>query len=259
MHKVSKTFALCMALFSSACFAKSAVPNPLAGLNISKIAVIDKPIMQNNTAPIQTWLTAQSLQQPEGVKRVVVILNSPGGSVPEGIALINRMEEAKAAGLQIDCIVGEYAASMAFQIYLHCSNRYALTKAALLWHRVSVSLGGGQVNATKMILLTKEMLALDREALRDIEAVLPLSHETILRSFNQEQWHDAVDLHGEAPGFMHVATKYPGLYAAMDNAKVLHQSSPNIFSLLFGGDVPSLWFIAPDWDLTSGGFNGVRK
>ena len=70
---------------------------------------------------------------------IKLIINSPGGSVMMGYAVVSAMELAKARGKRIECIVPFLAASMGFQTLGHCDVRYALDKALLLYHEAAIS------------------------------------------------------------------------------------------------------------------------
>ncbi len=61
-----------------------------------------------------------------------MIINSPGGSIIAGNFIINSMEYVKGRGVKINCFVADIAASMAYSILLHCSERTALSHSMLL-------------------------------------------------------------------------------------------------------------------------------
>lgn len=72
-------------------------------------------------------------------KPITMLINSPGGSVGIGMAIIDAMTVAKKRGVRFYCLTGVLAASMGFNILAECDFRYALPNAKLLFHPVSIS------------------------------------------------------------------------------------------------------------------------
>jgi ATP-dependent Clp protease protease subunit len=81
-------------------------------------------------------LTKSILSHPN--KEVYVFIDSPGGSVFDGLAFIGAI---KGSEKTVTCIVSE-AISMAFVILQACDNRYVLPHANLMQHVGSVQVGG---------------------------------------------------------------------------------------------------------------------
>ena len=52
--------------------------------------------------------------------------------------LVNQFDQLRAQGKTINCYAGNYVASAAFFIYLHCDNRYALKASRLFPHKIHV-------------------------------------------------------------------------------------------------------------------------
>lgn len=65
---------------------------------------------------------------------ITLVVNSPGGSVTAGYFLINALNNVTSSGIQVNCVVSGMAASMAFNILMHCSHTYAFAYSLLLWH-----------------------------------------------------------------------------------------------------------------------------
>lgn len=198
-------------------------------------AVIDQPIMQNNLEPISKFIS-----QSVGTRPLVnLVINSPGGSVMDGFAFLNRLDYARSKGLIVRCFVPELAASMAFQILLHCDQRYALKRAGLLWHRVSVQVRGASLNSINTSDLLRELLSIDQLIIQELEENLNVPKALLLFHLNKETLHTAPNLARLAPGFFQeVPSTVDGLYEALDSEKVVRQSSPMDFlKKLFGGEI----------------------
>ncbi len=68
----------------------------------------------------------------------LILVDSPGGSVSAGQAMIDAVEAQKAQGTKVACVVTGMAASMAFNLLTHCDTRIADTGAKLLFHKVAL-------------------------------------------------------------------------------------------------------------------------
>ena len=68
---------------------------------------------------------------------VWIIINSPGGGTRPGMEFVKMMEEIK-KDQEINCIVTDEAASMAFVIFSHCTNRYVYSNSQLMFHEVAL-------------------------------------------------------------------------------------------------------------------------
>jgi ATP-dependent protease ClpP protease subunit len=77
-------------------------------------------------------------------KIVFVDINSPGGAVFAGLAMVQAMRNAEQAGTQTICRVDGLAASMGFVLLQSCSFRVMTKRSALMAHEVSVSETGGK-------------------------------------------------------------------------------------------------------------------
>ena len=226
----SSTLVLALGILSFATMAPAA---PI--VHLDSAAVINQPIMGDNLAPINKFV----LESIGKRKSIDLIINSPGGSVSDGFSLLNRMDYARSKGVVINCFVPEIAASMAFQIFLHCDNRYALPRAGLLWHRVSIRVRGASLNTLVISDLLKDLSAVDALIIQDLQENLPLSKERILYHLDRETLHIAQDLDLLAPGFLTgVPRTVDGLFEAMNSDKVVRQSEESDFlKKLFGGEI----------------------
>lgn len=204
-------------------------------IQLEDAAVIDQPIFQDNLEPISKFL----MQSIGKRSQVHLIINSPGGSVFDGFSFLSKLDYARSKGVLVKCYVPEVAASMAFQILLHCDQRYALRRAGLLWHRVSIQVRGASLNALNTGDLLRDLKAIDAQIIRDLEENLDTPRHTILFHLNKETLHLAPDLQLISPGFFQeIPDTVDGLFEAMDSTKVVHQSNPTDFlKRLFGGEI----------------------
>lgn len=169
------------------------------------------PIGRGNILPAGQEILKAS---KSGVKEVQLVLNSPGGQIITGNLFIGMLQEAKANGTQITCFVPQIAASMAFQIFLHCNKRYALSTSYLLWHRARVSVGMGEVlTGPASMTLAKDLLDTDDAIFRDLIKYLGkhMNIGEMSRHFEVETLHSATNLHALAPTFVTVTDAIPGL------------------------------------------------
>jgi ATP-dependent protease ClpP protease subunit len=72
---------------------------------------------------------------------VVMVIDSPGGSVYAGFDFVDSMRAAQAKGVTITCLIprGGMAASMAAYVLESCDRRYMHRQSMILFHSVSVS------------------------------------------------------------------------------------------------------------------------
>jgi len=146
-----------------------------------------------------------------------IIINSPGGSVRVGYAIVAAMERARSRGVTFHCSVTGMAASMAFQILAHCDKRYALPYSALLWHPVRVVLGGGLFSSGAVITpdeaerLLKDLRAAEQMMVPKLLSVLDLPEDVFYYHYINESWHYAITLSAMSPHFLTVVEDYEGI------------------------------------------------
>lgn len=76
-------------------------------------------------------ITGINLANNAQAQRVVLVINSPGGYVYEGIRLIEAIEDSK---VPVICVVNRFAGSMAFHILQACDQRIMTVDSILLAH-----------------------------------------------------------------------------------------------------------------------------
>lgn len=70
-----------------------------------------------------------------------IFITSPGGSVMEGMKIIDYIKTLQNMNVEVNCY-GDFAASMAFVILQSCSNRYAMESSILMQHQMSLGVSG---------------------------------------------------------------------------------------------------------------------
>jgi hypothetical protein len=211
---------------------------PPPSVQPDRVVVISGP-MSESLAPLGTKLLAWARADPS--RPVDVVLDSPGGGVVVGFRFISQMEAVRATGTRIRCFVPTIAASMAFQVFVHCDERYVLDHAFLLWHRVRVSVGDTPITAPAAEALRYDLEALDRVVLAELDAALaPLDPAVVAFHFERETLHQGTDLAALAPEFCTSLRSVPGLFEALASApRNTQPASP------FGDELGEIVYQAP--------------
>lgn len=169
-------------------------------LNPEKTIVLSGPIGEGTYLPM---LNALNKLEKEG--SIDMIISSPGGSVAVGSLLIDRMEQLKERGVTFRCVVRDLAASMAFQILLHCNERYATPKAFLLWHPVRIFYQG--VISPSVAGVLKIQLDLTEEVtVSDLKLHLPMPEKELMWHYNNETLHYSTGVQKLSPSFFDAVT-----------------------------------------------------
>jgi ATP-dependent protease ClpP protease subunit len=184
----------------------------------TKVLVLYGPISGTNLEPLSTEILKRV---DAGVRDIQLVIDSPGGEIGTGQLFISVMEEAKGRGMHIQCFVPRIAASMAFQILLHCSSRVALVRSFLLWHRARMYLSGAST-ASDLIPAVLHLQETDAYILRELSGVLSkdMDQETIEYHFNQETLHMGASIAESLPSFAAVYEFIPGLLSTLKDEKL---------------------------------------
>ena len=118
-------------------------------LLLSSIAINTINLDQNHIVikgPINSISTNKFFHDVKDVKNdLTIFINSPGGSVMDGMKIIDHINMLQDMGNTVNCIA-DYSASMAFIILQSCSNRYALRSSVLMQHQMSLGTQGSLYN-----------------------------------------------------------------------------------------------------------------
>lgn len=183
-------------------------------------------------------------------KPISLVINSPGGSLVNGFWLINKMESLRSSGIRIDCFVVDVAASMAFQLLMHCDRRYTLDHAFLLWHPVRVYVGGlfGEpMTAAGATALANALQPYDNLIVRELKEVMgrDTNADWIQYHFNIETLHVGSTLASQLPNIFRSYPAIPGLLDALNDKKLPRTGrKPSIFGMSQSREIR---YIAPDW------------
>lgn len=172
---------------------------------------------QNTTAVIEGVIRGSNLSLVESVLSksntgiLDLVIDSPGGSVTTGFHFVSEMEAAKGRGTTIRCFVPHLAASMAFQILLHCNERYVLDRSFLLWHRARImmgGMGGSPLTAPQMFVLGRSLQDDDDIIYREVsDTIVGMSQKELRYHFENETLHIGEKLASSSPTF----TSYPSI------------------------------------------------
>lgn len=221
-----------LAIVSFFTMAASTVALSEVTLNPSRTIIINGPITGNIVGPVSDALDKLAKDTSEPVDLVIA---SPGGSVVAGYLLIDKMESLKNSGLKFRCTVRQVAASMAFQILLHCDERNTTPYAFLLWHPVRIFFQGALTSDVAKIAAT-QLKDTDEIIRADLYANLPMKKATIDWHFTNETLHHAKSLVTSCPGFFnYVGIGIRNLYN--DSDVVLNTAELGGFSMQAGGMV----------------------
>lgn len=147
---------------------------------------------------------------------IYIIINSPGGSVLAADILIGALKQAKERGVDTVCIVPVLAASAAFQIFLHCSDRFAFEEAALMWHPVRAVI---MASTTKQLAGALQSLDRTEDRLtRDLQEALNIPEAVFWNHYWNETLWAASDLEDLTSNFLRTVTGVKGVeYPIMVN------------------------------------------
>jgi len=120
---------------------------------------------QTNYLSLDTVVTDESvdplIEALESPGNVVIVIDSPGGSVPAGLALSKAIEQHDGT---VACVVDGMAASMALYILQSCDVRLMTKRSTLMAHEISLS-GVMEGNPNNWQAVVAMMKALNRALL----------------------------------------------------------------------------------------------
>ena len=124
---------------------------------------------------------------------ITIVIDSYGGSVGAGMALIQVMRAAQARGLRIDCVVTGNAMSMGVLILAACNNRYVLKDSLLLWHAVRV-MYQGPLTGQGAAILARDLLEFELPLLVALRRQVNLPHNDFMYYWANEAIHHGSEL-----------------------------------------------------------------
>lgn len=142
-------------------------------------------------------------------RTIDMFINSPGGSVLVGGVILNSISAAKERGHKFRCAVGTMAASMAFQILIHCNERVAMKYSYLLFHPMRVGTNG--VSAEEAQYLYERLNAMEKPFILDLLRILKINVDTFMYHYRRETLWAAVEFKQLSPGFVRIVNDIKGV------------------------------------------------
>ena len=109
--------------------------------------------------PIQSDTVTDFIHKTSNIdsEEIFIYISSPGGSVMEGLKIVDVIKSLEKSGLKINCI-SDFSASMAFIILQSCPNRMATYSSVLMQHQMSLALKGNIENIDNYLTFIRKYL-----------------------------------------------------------------------------------------------------
>ena len=115
------------------CFCGNTVSQELIELNSRNMITIRGPIKHESVSDFMNKVGKIDSED------IYIYISSPGGSVMEGMKIVDLIKSLEKSGRNINCI-SDFSASMAFIILQSCPNRLATFSSVLMQHQMSLGL-----------------------------------------------------------------------------------------------------------------------
>jgi ATP-dependent protease ClpP protease subunit len=120
-------------------------------------------LKENNHISIKGTIDSQSLNKfiidssklSEDVDNIYIYIHSGGGSVIDGMKIIDHMNVLKDT-YDVHCI-SDYSASMAFVILQFCQNRHTMMSSLLMQHQMSLGVKNNLFNMNNYLDMINNM------------------------------------------------------------------------------------------------------
>ena len=108
--------------------------------------------------PIQSDTVTDFIHKTSNIDsdEIFIYISSPGGSVMEGLKIVDVIKSLEKSGLKINCI-SDFSASMAFIILQACPNRMATYSSVLMQHQMSLALKGNIENIDNYLKFIRDI------------------------------------------------------------------------------------------------------
>ncbi len=108
--------------------------------------------------PIQSDTVTDFIHKTSNIdsEEIFIYISSPGGSVMEGLKIVDVIKSLEKSGLKINCI-SDFSASMAFIILQSCPNRMATYSSVLMQHQMSLALKGNIENIDNYLTFIRDI------------------------------------------------------------------------------------------------------
>ena len=116
--------------------------------------------------------------------QVYLYITSQGGSVIEGLQIIDQLQTLAHRNIKLACIA-DFAASMAFVIFQSCPVRYVTTSSILMQHQMSLRLKGNLENINTYLEFISNIDS-DLDELQANKLAMPI--EEFKKKINNDWW-----------------------------------------------------------------------
>jgi ATP-dependent protease ClpP protease subunit len=153
------------------------------------VEVIDVMGGEVFTLAQQVYTLSKDTKEP-----IYILLNSPGGATMSGYTFIDAINNARAKGTRVICVSGVLAASMAFNVFAHCDERYALAHTKLLFHPVRIVGGDEGLTSKDLRVWAEQLRTFDVKNSRELRAMMGADAAWFARHYWAETLWEAEDL-----------------------------------------------------------------
>jgi ATP-dependent Clp endopeptidase proteolytic subunit ClpP len=123
---------------------------------------------------------------------LTVVFNSPGGSVIDGMALFDFIQEIREAGHEVTTLAQGMAASMAGILLQAGDKRVMTSQSWLMIHQASYGAVGSHYKVEDTVKwverIQERILEIFTNRAKNSEAVKPITKATIKRNWNRKDW-----------------------------------------------------------------------
>jgi ATP-dependent protease ClpP protease subunit len=143
MHYITKFFTLLLIFYISQ-----------AETNIK----LDKNNLITIRGEINEQLTSDIIRKfnKHSSSELYLYITSPGGSVIDGMQIIDQLKALNERKIKVSCIA-DFAASMAFAIFQACPIRYVTFSSVLMQHQMSLKIKGSLYNLNNYMNFIKQI------------------------------------------------------------------------------------------------------
>ena len=132
------------------CMFSTILSEELIELNSRNLITIRGPI--NHESVSDFMLKSGKVES----KNLYIYISSPGGSVMEGMKIVDLIKSLEKSGKNISCI-SDFSASMAFIILQSCPRRLATFSSVLMQHQMSLGIDGNIENINTYLTFIKKI------------------------------------------------------------------------------------------------------
>lgn len=154
--------------------------------NENKIIELNKQNLITLRGEIDEQLTSEIIGKINKFSnnQVYLYITSPGGSVIDGLQIIDQLQTLVHRNIKLTCIA-DFAASMAFVIFQSCPIRYVTTSSVLMQHQMSLKLKGNLENINTYLDFIKD-IDTDLDELQANKLKMPI--EDFRKKINNDWW-----------------------------------------------------------------------